>query len=359
MSIWDVFTGDGYQDEANRISEFAKEIEDKYGTLQTDLSQASLSELERLIGAGVGSIEAYGGSAANALTGYGDLSLGALGSAYTGARNDLQGYGNLAAGQINSGRDAAIRDLDAMIPILDTYYQPYMRSGSDATSMYSNAMGLNGKAGNAAATGAFQASPGYTWQRDQATDAASRQAAALGIGGSGNTLSALSELGSNLANQEWGSWMDRLSGLSSQGMSAVNSYTGQMGGLQSAKAGINYQQGTDQANLLAGLGTGLADLGTTYGNNVSNVYNNMGTNLGNLYAGMGSDIASMYGTQATAQDDIRTGLANSLTGLGLTTANMINAANTNATQADAEAGANLFGAILSPFEGIFGDSDKK
>lgn len=353
MSIFDIFTGDGYQDEANRISEFAKEIESKYGTLQTDLSQASLSELERLIGAGVGSIESYGGAASDALTGYGDLSLSALGSSYSGARNDLQGYGDLAAGQINSGRDAAIRDLDAMIPILDTYYQPYMRSGSDATSMYSNAMGLNGKAGNAAATGAFQASPGYTWQRDQATDAAARQAAALGIGGSGNTLSALSELGSNLANQEWGSWMDRLSGLSSQGMSAVNSYTGQMGGLQSAKAGINYQQGTDQANLLSGLGAGLAELGTTYGNNVSNVYNNMGTNLGNLYAGMGTGIASLYGTQATAQDDIRTGLGNSLTSLGQYSADMINEANNEATEADADASSNLWGGVSSLIGGIF------
>ncbi len=92
--------------------------------------------------------------------------------------------------------------------------------------MYADSLGLNGSGGNAAATAAFQASPNYQYQVDQATDAAARKAASLGMAASGNTLSAITTLGSNLANQEYDTWQNNLNGLGSQRLSAANAVSG-------------------------------------------------------------------------------------------------------------------------------------
>ncbi|GEC33560.1 hypothetical protein N181_25275 [Sinorhizobium fredii USDA 205] len=110
-------------------------------------------------------------------------------------------------------------------------YDPYTSAGRDATSMYSNALGLGGDDGTAAAQGAFQAGPGYDFAMDQGTQAALRGASAAGMLNSGNTLTALTQYGQGLANQEYGSWLDRLQGLSSQGLSATGGQASAYGGL--------------------------------------------------------------------------------------------------------------------------------
>lgn len=112
-------------------------------------------------------------------------------------------------------------------------YNPYLQTGAAATGMYGNALGLNGASGNAAATGAFQEGPGYGFALEQGTNAALRGASAAGMLNSGNTLTALTGFGQGLANQEYGSWLDRLSGASAQGLSAANGAAGVQGGLAS------------------------------------------------------------------------------------------------------------------------------
>lgn len=117
-------------------------------------------------------------------------------------------------------------------------YDPYLSMGSGATTMYGNALGLNGADGTQAAQGAFQAGPGYQFALDQGTQAALRGASAAGMLNSGNTLAALSQYGQGLANQEYGSWLDRLSGASSQGLSAAGGQGSTLGALS------NLYQGT-------------------------------------------------------------------------------------------------------------------
>ena len=74
------------------------------------------------------------------------------------------------------------------------------------------------------------------------------------MAGSGNTLQAITGLASNLANQEYGSYLDRLQGLSGQGLSAAGSMSG-----NNALAG-NYQYGGagTLAGILSNAGTSLA-----------------------------------------------------------------------------------------------------
>lgn len=150
-----------------------------------------------------------------------------------GLIKELQGLGNTI---INTGEGKSEGALNSAIGA----YQPWVTSGGAANTMYGNALGLNGADGNAAATGAFQAGPGYQFAMDQGTQAALRGASAGGMLNSGNTLTALTQFGQGLANQEYGSWLDRLSGMSAQGLSAAGGQASGYGGLADL-----YQRGTD------------------------------------------------------------------------------------------------------------------
>lgn len=109
------------------------------------------------------------------------------------------------------------------------YYEPYQATGTAANTMYGNALGLNGADGTAAATSAFQTGPGYDFALKQGEQSALRGASAAGMLNSGNTLTALSQYGQGLANQEYGSWLDRLQGQSAQGLSAASGMAGVAG----------------------------------------------------------------------------------------------------------------------------------
>ncbi|MCC6734907.1 MAG: hypothetical protein IT534_02125 [Bauldia sp.] len=115
---------------------------------------------------------------------------------------------------------AAIEALEAEnAALVDAFGSEYGGHYDDATGratlgadMHANALGLNGADGSAAAAAAFRASPGYQWSVDQALEAMLRGASAGGMLASGNTLAAATELGRNLADQEFGGWTDDLAG---------------------------------------------------------------------------------------------------------------------------------------------------
>jgi len=186
--------------------------------------------------------------------------VGALGQ----ARDTISGSLGNQLGAVNAGADQAIGRLGEAANL----YRPAYDRGEAASGMYSNSLGLGGVDGNRAAVDAFQAGPGYAFQRDQAADLAARKASSLGIAGSGNTLSALTTLGSNLANQEYGNWQNRLQGLGQTGMQAA-------GGIASALSG---QAGVD----------------TQRGQNLAGIYGQNAGNIANTY----TNEASLYGQDA-------------------------------------------------------------
>src|SRR5258705_13286586 len=103
------------------------------------------------------------------------------------------------------------------------------------TDMYMNSLGLNGAGGNANATGAFQASPGYGWARDQAIEATARNANRFGAGG--NELAAVPDRANNLANQEYGNWQNRLAGFVNPQLTATSGAAGGQAAGYTNKAG--------------------------------------------------------------------------------------------------------------------------
>jgi len=141
----------------------------------------------------------------------------------------LQNFRDLGNTIINDGQIQTEGPLNKAIDA----YNPWVQSGTAANTMYGNAIGLNGADGNAAATGAFQAGPGYDFALKQGEQSALRGASAAGMLNSGNTLAALTEYGQGTANKEYGSWLDRLSGQSAQGLQAAGGQAAGYGNLAS------------------------------------------------------------------------------------------------------------------------------
>src|SRR5712675_1505457 len=120
-----------------------------------------------------------------------------------------QQYGTDANKYLDTGLSNELPNLNSAIGA----YTPLSDLGKKygtGTNLYMDSLGVNGAGGNANAVGAFQASPGYAWQRDQAIEATARNANRFGAGG--NELAAVTDRANNLANQEYGSWQNRLAG---------------------------------------------------------------------------------------------------------------------------------------------------
>lgn len=358
-----IFTSRAAGKESRRVGRYAGELEGKYGQLQTGLAQDSLSDLGRLSGLAIDATQSYGNQARGALDqGYTDArrdtfqyGQAADNAARTGAQaamGQLSNYGQQSLSALDQGLTRALSDLGS----IEGLYQPYAQAGAAAQGLYADSLGINGADGNARATGAFQAGPGYQWQVDQATDAAARKASALGVAGSGNTLTEIATISSNLANQEYGNWQNQLSGLGAQGLAA----TGAVGANRTNMANVNMSAGRDRAGMLSELGSGLAGLESGYGQTAAGIYSgigsglsglasNWGTNTANTLTNVGSNVADIYGRQGAYQAVIRGDLGKSLTNLGMQTAGMVNGASEQAAAAKGAMGDAITGL---PFVGL-------
>lgn len=156
----------------------------------------------------------------------------------------------LLQSNLTTGTNTLTQGQDNSLASLDTaggYYKPLADKYAGATDLGLDALGVNGAAGNTRATDAFHAGPGYQYAVDQSLDGINRHAAATGVAAGGNTLAALSDRAGNMANQEYGSWVDRLNGYVSPELAATSG----MAGAEAAKSPVY----ANTANSIANLGT--------------------------------------------------------------------------------------------------------
>jgi hypothetical protein len=167
---------------------------------------------------------------------------------------------NLASGRadLTAGQTGALGALDTSAGLYGELAKKY----GGATSLALDALGVNGADGNTRAAQAFQAGPGYQFAVDQALDAINRKAAATGVAAGGNTLAALSDRAGNMANQEYGSWLDRLNGYVSPELSATGGQAGAIG----AKAPVYTTTASNLANLGTNTTNGLTNQNTQAAN---------------------------------------------------------------------------------------------
>src|SRR6266852_5707595 len=148
------------------------------------------------------------------------------------------------------------------------------------TSTYMDSLGLNGAAGNANAVGAFQASPGYNWQRDQAIEATARNANRFGAGG--NELAAVTDRANNLANQEYGNWQNRLAGFVNPELTATSGAAGGQAAGYGAKAGLWQNDAQNRIGVLGNVASGTANSNTAAANAQMQASGNFWNGLMNL-----------------------------------------------------------------------------
>lgn len=160
---------------------------------------------------------------------------------------DLYGQGYTTA---NTALGDALGGFNSLSDLAGQYGQ--------GTTMYLNALGLNGQAGSDAARAAFQTSPGYQFNLDQGLEAINRRRAGTGMLNSGNSDVDAQRFGAGLASSEWNPWISNLSGLNSNALAAT-------GAAATGKAGVL----GSQANLAQQNAGNLVGLNTTVTNGIN------------------------------------------------------------------------------------------
>lgn len=177
-------------------------------------------------------------------------------------------------------------------------YNPYVQGGGKAQGAVYDLLGLNGQPAQTGAFSNFRNDPGYDYQVQQGLKAVDNSAASRGMLNSGATLKALQDRGSNLADQSYGNYLQRLMSLGTQGLAATGAQTGVQqqgytGNLQAGLQGAQMQYGAAPT-----IGQGQIAGANAEAAGTQNLLN-AGLNLGGkLMGGFGSSFGGGSGGQA-------------------------------------------------------------
>lgn len=181
------------------------------------------------------------------------------------------------------------------------YIDPYMQTGGQANQLQAALSGAMGADAQRQAFQNYQASPGVDFAQQQAERALTRNAAATGQLGGGNTLRDLNQLAVGTYMQDFNNQFARLGDVATRGYGAATTgagLQGQQAGIQAGlgqfaaniplqtaaqQAGMQFQAGRDisgnigqtssaLANLVNQQGAGMADMGGSYATNMNNLY---------------------------------------------------------------------------------------
>jgi len=243
------------------------------------------------------------GQASDALRTGASTAIGNINDLYGQAAGTVGDYGSQALDFLKQGSGDAAN----LVTSSNDQYSPYVTAGQGSTNLLADALGVNGADGNARAQSSFTEAPGYQRTVDQATDAAARRAASLGMTASGNTLDAITRIGGDLANQSWQSWLSNLSGLGQQGLSAANSVSGN----NSTGAGILSGAATSGAGLLNNTGQTLGQILSNQGSGLAGINSNLGTSLSGNDTSLGQLLSqnNWIGTKSTNDATLTQGQA--------------------------------------------------
>ena len=167
---------------------------------------------------------------------------------------DLQTNQTNAIGGLNTGYSAATQALS-----------PYAQAGTAGLTQLQNLLGTNGTQAQQQAISSVQANPSYQFGLNQGLQGTQAQLAAQGLSQGGVLDKAMTQYGTNYANQAIQNQVSNLTSLASAGANASGA---------------------------------LANAATQYGNNTANTYTQTGTNLANTQQSLGN---ALLQTQAAAQ----------------------------------------------------------
>lgn len=138
-------------------------------------------------------------------------------------------------------------------------YSPYVEGGNRAQSALYDLMGLNGDAARNTARQMFATDPGYQFAYDEGMRALDQSAASRGMLNSGATQKAAMRYGQGLADQQYGSYYNRMADLGRTGLTATNAMMspimqGRMGEMNAAGVAANMQNQGGMANAQSVIG---------------------------------------------------------------------------------------------------------
>jgi hypothetical protein len=168
-------------------------------------------------------------------------------------------YGAQGQGYLNQGFQGTTDNLNKAVGA----YTPLANLGTQygtAVNAYQNGLGLNGGTAAADAFKAYQQNdPGYQFSVNQATDQAVRAANAAGMGASGNTLQAVTDRAQNMANTEYGGYLDRLAGFVNPQLQATGAAAAGTSAGYTALGAADTAHANDLTNLAGNVAGGTAN----------------------------------------------------------------------------------------------------
>lgn len=190
--------------------------------------------------------------------------IGALSTIGSSVINGISGYlaNQELAGAIKTAANTTRQNFTDSLAAL----QPSITAGNTARDAQLGLLGLPG--GNSDAIDLFRRSPGYTAGLNAGRDAITGSAAAGGRLFSGGTVKALDRFGQNYADQQFGNYYDRLSGLSGAGNTAtgtaVNLGTNTANNLSDLAINEGQAKGSSYVNWGNQIGSGIQNLADLY-----------------------------------------------------------------------------------------------
>ncbi|WP_022722870.1 hypothetical protein [Rhodopseudomonas sp. B29] len=167
------------------------------------------------------------------------------------------GFTDLATGH-DKATDWLSNALQSYAPLSDL-----AKKYTSGTDMYLDALGLNGQSGADAATAAFQKGPGYDFTLNSGLDAINRRRASAGMLDSGNADQDATKFATGLADQTYGSWLDRLSGINNNAISTTGAVSGAQAGVYGSLADLEQQYNADRIGLRGNAASGMASANNT------------------------------------------------------------------------------------------------
>lgn len=164
--------------------------------------------------------------------------VGAVGSSVAGSE---------AAGATTSASNASIAEQNAALAQQASLAAPYTGVGQAAIPQYENLLGI-GKQGQAGIQSALEATPGYQFSLSQGEQGIENAASASG-GVSGNTLEALDQYNTGLADQTYQTALGNAQGAVGIGQAAAAGQASNIGTAAGNISSITENQG----NTLAGI----------------------------------------------------------------------------------------------------------
>ena len=176
------------------------------------------------------------------------------GASLAGGAMAADATGEAAAMQAQSQREALAQQ--------ELLTRPYRGLGEQAMPEYMRLLGIGPKGERLSPQQINQQltqMPGYQFQLSQGLDATKRQAAAMGLGLSGNTLQALNKYGQGLASTSYQTQLENLLSPIKIGEAAATNQAANVGQVGTNLANIYGAQGQNQAAAALGMTGGVAN----------------------------------------------------------------------------------------------------